>query len=96
MSFSSDIRQLIRLIGLNILLYISAVKNCVNLIQYFCGRLDFVGTFTFVNYSLFISLSLLKESKDMVSVYAINFMKLSCFDIWEAVFDVFASLCFND
>jgi len=31
----------------------------------------------------------------MVSVYAIDFMELSCSGIWETVFDVFASLCFN-
>jgi len=32
----------------------------------------------------------------MVSAYTIDFMKLSCFDIREVVFDVFTSLCFND
>ena len=36
-----------------------------------------------------------KKFKDMVSVYTLDFMRLSCFDIREAVFDVFASLCFK-
>ena len=40
--------------------------------------------------------SLSKEFKDMVSVYTIDFMKMSCFDIREVVFDVFTSLGFND
>jgi len=31
-----------------------------------------------------------------VSVYTIDFMKLSCFGIREAVFDAFASLRFNN
>jgi len=40
--------------------------------------------------------SLSKEFKDMVSVYTIDFMTLSCFDIREEVFDLFTRLCFND
>ena len=83
----------------------------VKQIQYFCGRLDFVRTFhlrklQFIRRIAFFDsrsvmmecvsyYSLSKEFKDMVSVYAFDFMKLFCFGIREAVFDVFASLCFK-
>ena len=37
--------------------------------------------------------SLSMEFKDMVSVYTIEFMKLSCFGIREAVFTMFLLVC---
>ena len=84
----------------------------MKLIQYFCGRLDFVRTFHLRKLQFIRRISssdsrsvmtecvgyysLSKEFKDMVSVYTFDFMRSFCFGIRETVFDVFASLCFND
>ena len=78
-------------------------------IQYFCGRLDFIRIFhlrklqfirrtsSLVNHSVMIECvdyyTLSKEFSDMMTLYAVDFMKLSSDDIRDAVYDAFAVLC---
>jgi len=81
----------------------------VKLIQYFCGRLDFIRIFhlrklqfirrtsSLVNHSVMIQCvdyyTLSKEFSDMMTLYAADFMKLSSGDIQAAVYDAFDVLC---
>ena len=81
----------------------------VKLIQYFCGRLDFIRIFhlrklqfirrtsSLVNHSVMTECvnyyTLSKEFNDMMTLYAADCIKFSSGDIRDAVYVAFAVLC---
>ena len=83
----------------------------VKMIQYFCGKLDFVRSFhlrkllfvkricLLVSHSVMmecVNLYVLsKEFSDLKSLYAVDFMKMSPSAIRDIVYDAFAGLCFG-
>jgi len=84
----------------------------VKLIQYFCGKLDFVRSFhlrkllfikriyLLVSHSVMtqcVNLYVLsKEFSDLKSLYAVDFMKMCSSGIRDVVYDAFADLCFGE
>ena len=81
------------------------INKWVKLIQYFCARLDYVRIFHLRKLQFIRRISspdsgsvtmdcvsydtLSKMFSDMMTVYALDFMKLSCANIRDVVFDAF-------